>query len=178
MTSAVIGGALAQWPLGFLSDKLGRRKVLAGAAAVCGMIGLLVVTMVGSATFVGINLLGAAWGFVAFPLYAIAVAHANDYAEPDDYVMLSSGLLLMYGAGAIIGPFIASALITFTDATSLYAYTGAVHIGLTLFLVVRILRRESAPVEHHMAFSDALATAHTASQVYEEEIHHLAEEEH
>ncbi len=40
-----------------------------------------------------------------------------------------------------------------------------------------MLRRESAPDEAHMAFGDALATAHTASQVYEEEIQHLAEEE-
>ena len=39
-----------------------------------------------------------------------------------------------------------------------------------------MLRRDSAPEEAHMAFGDALATAHTASQVYEEEIHQLAEE--
>ena len=40
-----------------------------------------------------------------------------------------------------------------------------------------MLRRESAPDEAHMAFGDALATAHTASQVYEEEIHYQADEE-
>ena len=45
------------------------------------------------------------------------------------------------------------------------------------FVVHRMIRRESAPDEQHIAFSDALATAHTASQVYEEEIQHIAEEE-
>ncbi len=177
MSSAVIGGALAQWPLGFLSDNLGRRKVLAILGAIGATIGVVVVSATGNAGFVGVNLLGAAWGFVAFPVYAISVAHANDYAEPDDYVMISSGLLLMYGGGAIVGPFIASALITATNAASLFAFTGVVHLALMVYVVVRIFRRASAPAEHHMSFGDALATAHTASQVYEEEIQQVAEED-
>jgi hypothetical protein len=40
-----------------------------------------------------------------------------------------------------------------------------------------MIRRESAPDEDHIAFGDALATAHTASQVYEEEIQQIADEE-
>jgi len=178
MTSSVIGGALAQWPLGFLSDKLGRRKVLSIAGAAGAFLSILIVTTVNDLGFVGINLLGAAWGFVAFPVYAISVAHANDYAEADDYVMVSSGLLLMYGTGAIIGPFIASALMTLTSAVSLYAFTGLMHLALMIYAINRIFRRTSMPAEHHMAFGDALATAHTASQVYEEEIQHVADEEH
>ena len=117
------------------------------------------------------------WGAVAFPLYAIAVAHANDFAEANDYVMISSGLLLMYGVGAIAGPFVASTIMTWTNAAGLYAYTGIVHLCLVAFVAYRMLRRESAPDEAHMSFGDALATAHTASQVYEEEIQHQADEE-
>ena len=52
-------------------------------------------------------LLSAAWGATAFPLYAISVAHANDNAAADEYVQVSSGLLLMYGIGAVAGPFLA-----------------------------------------------------------------------
>ena len=126
--------------------------------------------------FVGINLLGATWGFFAFPMYAIAVAHANDYADADDYVMVSSGLLLMYGAGAIIGPFFASAVITITGASGLYLMTMLVHASLAAYVLLRIFRRTSAPSEQHIAFSDALATAHTASQIYEEEIQYQSED--
>jgi hypothetical protein len=67
---------------------------------------------------------------------------------------------------------------TWTNAAGLYAFTGIVHLCLAVFVAYRMLHRTSTPDEAHMAFSDALATAHTASQVYEEEIHHLAEEEH
>ena len=177
MTAAVIGGALSQWPLGFLSDRIGRRKIIIAAAAIGLGIAILIVTSLDGLTFVSACLMGLIWGSVAFPLYAIAVAHGNDFAEADDYVMISSGLLLMYGVGAIIGPAVASTIMTWTNAAGLYAFTGAVHLCLAVFVAYRMLRRDSAPEKDHMAFGDALATAHTASQVYEDEIQHLAEED-
>ena len=65
MTSSVLGGALAQWPLGLLSDKLGRRKVLSAAAAASAALSVLIFSTAGDIGFVGINFLGAAWGFFA-----------------------------------------------------------------------------------------------------------------
>ncbi len=176
MTSAVAGGALSQWPLGFLSDRWGRRRVIL-AASIFGIGISAVIVIAGSEmSFLLVNVLGAAWGAVAFPLYSISVAHANDYAEADEYVMVSSGLLLMYGIGAIVGPFIASVLMSSIGAIGLYAYMTVVHTGLAVYVGYRMLRRESMPEEHHISFSDALATAHTASRVYEEEIHHAGED--
>ena len=177
MTTAVIGGAIAQWPVGYLSDRFGRRRMMTVVAAGGAVLGVFVLLAIEQLGFLGLNIYSAAWGFVAFPIYAIAVAHANDYAEADDYVMVSSGLLLMFGAGAIVGPFIASALMTVIGDFALYAYTGSVHLLLVLIIIVRSAIRKTAPTDHHIAYSDALATAHTASQVYEEEIQHQADED-
>jgi len=170
MTSAVVGGAISQWPLGYMSDRIGRRKTLVAAATICAVVAALLLLFAAAASFLIINLLAAAWGFFAFPLYAIAVAHANDNAAVDDYVVVSSGLLLMYGAGAIAGPFIASAVMAVTGATGLYLMTLVTHVLLAAYVVVRMFRRQSTPADQHIAFSDALAITHTASQVYEEEI--------
>ena len=170
MTSAVIGGALGQWPLGFLSDRLGRRKTLLISAATAGLVAGAIVLTFGSLDFTSIILLSAAWGFVSFPLYSISVAHSNDHADPTDYVMVSSGLLLMFGVGATAGPFIASALMTLTNLSGLFLMTGITHFSVAIYVLMRIFRRSSAPSEQHIPFGDAMATAHTASQVYEEEI--------
>jgi len=177
MTASVVGGALLQWPLGYLSDKIGRRKIIIASATIGVVVAVVFVGSFDSLNPVTACVAGLMWGSVAFPLYAIAVAHANDFAETDDYVMISSGLLLMYGVGAIAGPFIASTIMTWSNAAGLYAFTGIVHLALVAFVGYRMLRRESAPDEVHMAFGDALATAHTASQVYEDEIQHQADEE-
>lgn len=175
MTSAVVGGALLQWPLGFLSDKFGRRNVLAGAAIMGSVVAIVIVFTAGGLSFVGINLLGAAWGAAAFPLYAIAVAHANDHADPDEFVIVSGGLLLMYGAGAIVGPFLASAVMELASESGLYLYTAAIHLLLVIYMFVRMARREKTSADQHVPFSDALASTHTASQVYNEEMQHHAE---
>jgi len=94
-------------------------------------------------------------------------------------VTVSGGLLLMYGGGAIVGPFLASAVMELANESGLYLYTAAIHVLLVLFVVVRITRRETSPEEQHVPFGDALATAHTASQFYNEEMvqHAEAEEE-
>jgi len=177
MASTVLGGALAQWPLGYVSDKLGRRKTLLAAATAGAVTALVIVGTADQLGIIATSLLGVAWGAVAFPLYSIAVAHANDYAEPTDYVMVSSGLLLMYGSGAILGPFLASAVMSVSGASGLYAMTGVVHLLLAIYVLLRMFRRESVPDERHIPFGDALATAYSASQVYEEEMLHQAEEE-
>lgn len=176
MSSTVLGGAAAQWPLGFLSDRLGRRKTMILAAAAAAATAVVITIFAGGLDFVGINVLGGLWGFFAFPMYAISVAHTNDYADSDDYVMVSSGLLLMYGAGAIAGPVLASILIDLAGPMRFYLLPMLVHLALATYVLVRMLSRSSAPPEHHIAFGDALATAHTASQVYEEEMQHQEEQ--
>jgi len=177
MTASVLGGALMQWPLGYLSDKLGRRKLQSAASLSAAAVGALIYFKTASADAVTIVALGAAWGAFAFPLYAISVAHTNDHADPSEYVTVSAGLLLMYGIGAIVGPFLASAVMTVTGAAGLYIFTAAVHVVLLAYALQRMMRRKSIPAEEHVDFGEALATAQTASQVYEEEIQQAAEPE-
>ena len=117
-----------------------------------------------------VNLLGAAWGALAFPLYTVSVAYANDHAESHEYVTVSSGLLLMYGLGATIGPFIAAALMTFREAGYLFVYAAISHGILAIYILFRTTQTDLSDIDHPIAFSDALAATQTASQIYEEEI--------
>jgi MFS family permease len=169
MTAAVIGGAIGQWPLGFWSDRTDRRIVLAVLALFAAGVGLAMGFMYEGLGVTTLILLSAAWGATAFPMYAIAVAHSNDYAEPGEYVMVSSGLLLMYGIGAIVGPFLAGAAMTLFNESSLYLYTTGVHVLIFIYVLTRIPRRAASPIDQHVPFSEALTAVQTASQIYEEE---------
>ncbi|MDZ4730385.1 MAG: MFS transporter [Xanthomonadales bacterium] len=169
MTAAVIGGAIGQWPLGFWSDRTDRRVVIAVLAILSASTGLTMGFVYDGLGVTTLILLSAAWGATAFPLYAIAVAHSNDYAESGEYVMVSSGLLLMYGIGAIVGPFLAGAAMTLFSKSSLYLYTTVIHLVIFIYVLTRIPRRAASPLDQHVPFSEALTAVQTASQIYEEE---------
>ena len=170
MTAAVLGGALGQWPLGLWSDHVDRRYVL---ACICFAVVFVELALwnfapqLGDSAILG---LGFIWGALAFPLYSVSVAQANDRALPGTFVMISSGLLLMYGAGAVIGPILASGIMTVLESSSLFLFAAIAHIGLGVFIMARRRREDEVAPTAHTDFSNALTSALTASQVYEEEI--------
>ena len=107
----------------------------------------------------------------------IAVALANDRVEVHEYVTVSSGLLLMYGLGAIVGPFVASTMMTLRSVGDLFLYAAICHALLAILVVERGWRHEPGTTDHSMAFADALAATQTSSHVYEEEIVQEVQEE-
>ncbi|MEX2494590.1 MAG: MFS transporter [Woeseia sp.] len=170
MTAAVLGGAASQWPLGAWSDRVDRRYVMAFAAAFAIGVSVAIWFAAGAISHLGLVLLGGLWGAAAFPVYSIAIAHSNDHAREDEYVMVSSGLLLMYGIGAVTGPIVASIAMKYLGAVGLFAFTAVVHLILGGYLLLRRLRRMPAEAEEQAPFADALTASRTMSQVYEEEI--------
>jgi MFS family permease len=169
MTSAVVGGAISQWPLGLLSDRFSRRGVLVAITAGGCAVGVAMSYMAPELTFLRANILAAIWGALAFPLYTIAVAYANDRAETHEYVTVSGGLLLLYGIGAILGPLIASVWITLRNPGELFIFSAFAHALLAIYVLSRWLRRARSAPDHPISFSDALAATQTVSHVYEEE---------
>ena len=169
MTSVVIGGAVGQWPLGWWSDRVDRRIVLIWTCLLCTLAGLALWGWSGYGRAVVIAL-AFVWGMGAFPVYSVSVAQANDRADPGTFVMISSGLLLMYGAGAIIGPFLSSGLMMVLGNEALFLFAAATHILLAVFVTSRFRRDKQVRAAAHGEFSDALTSALTASQVYEEEL--------
>src|SRR5262245_20685592 len=95
MSGALIGGALMQVPLGRLSDRFDRRQVLIGVAACAAIICFAIGLLQARAEAVVLPL-AIAYGAMTFPMYALLVAHANDFAAPGEFVRVSSGLLLLY----------------------------------------------------------------------------------
>ncbi|HPF27618.1 MAG: MFS transporter [Steroidobacteraceae bacterium] len=167
MTSGVIGGAICQWPLGLLSDRLDRRRLLAVIALGAGIVGMVIAVMWARVPEFSLMLLGALWGGMAFPLYSVAVALTNDFARHDEYVQVSSGLLLVFGVGAVAGPLIAALSMSAWGPGGLYVFSSAIHMLLFGYVGIRALKRLPVPIEHRSDFGHALKSAQTASAVYE-----------
>ncbi|MEQ8817376.1 MAG: MFS transporter [Thalassobaculum sp.] len=143
MSLVVLGGAIGQYPLGKLSDRTDRRRVILGATiGVCATAALLPVVagLFAPGLYVGAFL----FGLTAMPVYSLSVAHMNDFVEPDGFVEASSGMLMVFAIGAIAGPMIASWATGIADADLLFPYIAVVYLGFTGFVVVR-MRARAAP---------------------------------
>jgi MFS family permease len=151
MSLVVVAGAAMQMPAGRISDKTDRRYVLAGASLGSALFALLIfVATPRSGAFV--IAMAACYGALAYTLYSLAVAHANDHAAPEDFVKVSGGLLLLYGFGTMIGPVLGAVLMGMLRPESLFLATAAAHAGLAGYTVVRVSKRAPVPVEKRDAF--------------------------
>jgi MFS family permease len=164
MSLTVIAGAVGQWPLGRLSDRMDRRKVIAVASIGASLSG---VGLVSAAHFwpPGILVAAALLGFFAFPIYSLCAAHMNDHVEPGGFVESASGLLLIFSAGAVAGPVFASVLVRFYGVDSLFGFTAAVHLAIAVFAVYRMRRRAAIPAEERADFADSIRLAQTVSTI-------------
>lgn len=145
MSAAVIGGALLQYPLGKLSDRVDRRHVIlvTAAATVLAASGLALLTgLFPLAPFLFAGLLGA----FMFALYPLSVAHVNDHVTEGQFVEASSGLLLLQGSGAVVGPVLAALIMAGIGPTGLFAWIALVNLLLIGFVLSR-LRRAARPTE-------------------------------
>jgi len=143
MSVAIASGAALQWPVGWLSDKLGRRPVLILLAFMSVMAGLFMwkfATMSQTMLLIG----GAIYGGVAMQLFGLSAAHANDYAEPHEFVAISGGLLLIYGIGSVIGPIIAPIVMSKYGPEAMFVFTAAVHLTLGLYGLYRLTQRRAS----------------------------------
>ncbi|MGB0504892.1 MAG: MFS transporter [Pikeienuella sp.] len=149
MAAGVGGGALSQWPAGWLSDKYDRRWVLIWISLL-SMAVSAVISLSGTVTGVWVYVAAFSFGAAIFPLFSIAAAHANDFAKPEEMVELNTGLMFLYGVGAIISPIAAASLIESYGPSALFIYISAAHLALILFGLWRMRRRPvaTAKTEH------------------------------
>lgn len=152
----VFAGAVFQFPAGWLSDRFDRRVVLSVFTVGAGLSCLFISGSSGRfELFAGVFLFG---GF-ALPLYSLCAAHANDHAEPGQFVDVVAGLTLAYGVGAMAGPFLASVVMAGYGASAFFVYTASLHLLLVVFILARIFVREAVPADRRHRFVWLLRTS-------------------
>ncbi|MBC8299717.1 MAG: MFS transporter [Pelagibacterales bacterium] len=152
LVGVMLAGALFQWPIGSLSDKFDRRKIIIGSslAAIIFSLSAIFVSGIGNSLpnlfiestvsfnyfsttmdktrlFIFIILLAG----VTLPLFSLNLALVNDYIPKEKFVAAGSGLNIIFGLGAMAGPIMCSILMHFLGPNGFF-----VHLLIFLFAII------------------------------------------
>jgi MFS family permease len=145
------GGLLAQFPIGWISDRMDRRRLilrLTAGGAVAVFAGFAF-----TAYFPVVLLLGFAIGAVANPLYSLLIAHTNDFLDHSDMAAAAGGLLFINGLGSMTGPLAIGALITTFGPDAFFIYIGGLLTLISLYAAYRSTQRPSPPVDSTSSYA-------------------------
>ncbi len=131
-----LSGIAFQIPLGILSDRAGRKGIMAIVCGAVALLSLVAPLAAGWPPLVAVPVVGA-WGGIAFVLYSLSAALMNDIARPDQRVAWSGSLLVVWGVGATIGPFATSLAMDAWGTGALFAVLGLSNAALLPVLLFR-----------------------------------------
>jgi MFS family permease len=135
VASAVLGGILLQLPVGWWSDRMDRRIVLAIMGLGSALAAFLGATVGGDVAGV---LAMFAYGALTFPLYTVAVSHVNDRVEPEQRVAASGAMILLFGAGSILGPVVTSVAMDTAGPAGFFLVLAVVSLAFGAFTLGRL----------------------------------------
>lgn len=121
MSVAVVAGLMAQWPMGWMSDRVARERLILLNGGVLTFVTLLLWGWL-PIPFWLLMTISAISGVAQFTLYALAGSYANDLVSADRRVGLSAVLLMSFGLGACLGPLLAGSLMRMTGVNMFYAF--------------------------------------------------------
>ena len=162
MSAAILGGALLQWPLGAFSDQRDRRLAL----AVVALAAALAAGLLAASSFAGYWAIGAVaiYGGLAFAIYPIAVALLVDHLAAGDLLTGSSGLLLVHGVGAAVGPLAAGLMMDWIGPQALPLHFAAMQLLLALAAFAS-LRHSEPEISEPGHFMPMLRTSTTVLEM-------------
>ncbi len=162
MSAAVLGGLILQLPIGRLSDRFDRRWVLSGVSLMVSLVSAIIYLLSGKSSQVLI-IMAASYGSLAFLVYSISAAHANDFTAKDKMVQTASSLLVTYGLGAILGPIVSSIIMGQFGSDKLFLWLACLSMILSVYAIYRSTKRK--PVEQNQKGEFvAVAANHTVTK--------------
>lgn len=137
MAASIVGGAISQYPLGYLSDRFARRRVVLVVAT--GAVVVATVAVAVNPTGLWLFVLAAAYGSLAFPMYSLAVSMINDVMPPHQLVAAAAGIIFVYAIGSIVGPIAVSVLMQIVGPVGYFWGLAVAFVPLVTYALARII---------------------------------------
>jgi MFS family permease len=154
MSAAIAGGAVMQYPIGWLSDRVDRRRVLILLCLGGAVTATAVAVSAGKPWYLATVFL---FGATVMPLYAIALATAADVATSDEFVETGTSVLLLNALGAALAPIPLGQLMTAFDPTALFWSFTAVCLLFAIYIARQTRTPRAVTVAEQTPFSAAAA---------------------
>jgi MFS family permease len=151
MSIVIMGGVLLQWPIGHLSDRFDRRRIILAASVSATALAACVTATTAQLT-ASFYLSTFLYGGFTFSIYPLCVAHSNDHAHSRDFMRTASGLLLVYGAGATLGPALAGLVMGSLGSGAFFKFLMVTHGCMSVFILYRIAMRPRTPSNQQERF--------------------------
>ncbi len=152
ITVAIAGGALFQYPIGWLSDRVDRRRVMvmlclcgAGAAAA-------VAASIGTTAHLWMVFL---FGASTMSMYAISLAMAADNSERSEFVEVGTSVLMLNALAAAFAPLLLGQLMTAFDPSVLFWASAVICALFSVYMAIQCRHRAPVTVEDQTPFSAA-----------------------
>ncbi len=154
MAVAILAGCVTQLPIGRISDRMDRRKVVIAVCllAAVGAIGAWWLADISRMFFFAMI---AVYGGMSLTLYSLSSAHVNDHVPADEKLGASSTLILVNGAGAFVAPILVAAIMQAFGNDAFLPLLAVMHVLLAVYALFRMVRRASALGEPKWPFVGA-----------------------
>lgn len=151
-----IGATFLQYPIGWISDRMDRRLLIAIVAAGAGAGALIGIT--GGKEYIALLAAATIIGGFSNPLYSLLLAHTNDFLEYEDMAAASGGLLFINGLGAFLGPMVIGWLMDQFGPIAFFYVLLTLLFALMLYALYRRTRRAAVSVDDTTAYTPVLPT--------------------
>jgi MFS family permease len=161
-----IGALIFQWPIGLFSDYFNRKVAIILCCTVSIISALIIVIIThNSNTSFGYDLLILAFVFGGFSytLYSLFISLANDHLKSGMFVQASAALLVVNGAGSIIGPILSSVAIYIFKENGLFYFLILIYGSILSFTYREYLYGKKAPEK---TTQDFISIPKTTSSIY------------
>ena len=145
MACFLIGSLVFQWPVGFISDRVGRRGIMAVLSIVSIACCLLALFIPDHGWLFYLVIVGL--GGAAMPMYSICIAYANDRLEPHQIIGASGSLVMVAGFGAMTGPILIAFFMELYGVDFYFWGIATVFTAIFFFTLIRIGVRAGIAIE-------------------------------
>lgn len=153
ITGAAISGAfIIQYPVGYLSDRMDRRTVTAGIMLFAVVASLLVTVFAAAKLYVPMMIATAIVTGVVASLYSLATSQTFDRVRKSEMGAAIGPLIMVYAAGAIAGPLLASQAMKYLGNGVLFEFLSVLEGTLLAFILYRMRIREALPIDAQEAY--------------------------